>query len=127
MSDLERARFHVPERMTEDHLPERYRQPNVFTEAGQLDRRHEAKHVVRMRDLQRDAIENAAGQAKQEFELNAWLDSRGRALSESKYRLLRNTRESEFLAGEDPVLKAEFSILDDEYFRDLRAKFTDWR
>jgi hypothetical protein len=126
MSDLERRSMQMPGRMSERDLPERYHQPSALTQAGQLDRRHEGKHVVRMRDLQRQAIEAAAEQAKQEFETNAWLECRSRALSEAKYRLLRNHKESAFLAEEDPVLQAEFGILDDEYFRDLRLKFNGW-
>jgi hypothetical protein len=126
VSDLERARFQVPDRLTEHDLPDRYRQPGFFTPAGQRDRQHEGRHVVRMRDLQRDAIEGVAAQAWQEIELNAWIESRSRAMTDAKFEMMRTQRESEILAGEDPVLKAKFAILDDEFFRDLRSKFNRW-
>jgi hypothetical protein len=126
MSELERH-FNVPDRLAGERLPDRYRQPHFLTEAGQLDRKREAGHVAHVRALHREAIEHAAAEAKHEFELNAWLDSRGRAASEAKFRLFRNAKESQSLAQDDPVLGAEFSIIDDEFFRDVRRRFDGWR
>ena len=123
---IERANFNMPARMSEESLPQRYRQPGVLTESGQIDRRHEGQHVVRMRDLQRQAIEAAAEQAKEAFEFEAWQEARGRALSDAKYQVLRNHKESAFLAEQDPVLQAEFGVLDDEYYRDVRLRFNRW-
>ncbi len=123
---IERASFNMPARMSEESLPQRYQQPGPLTQAGQVDRRHEGQHVVRMRDLQRDAVENVTAQAKQEFETNAWLEARGHALSDAKYQVLRNHKESQFLAEDDPMLKAEFGVLDDEFYRDLRLRFNHW-
>jgi hypothetical protein len=126
MGKLDRLGMQMPGRMSEQDLPERYQQPNTLTQAGQRDRRHEGKHVVRMRDVQREAVEFAAEQAKQEFEMDAWLECKGRALSEAKYRVLRNHKESQFLAAEDPLLQAQFDILDDEFYRDVRLGFNEW-
>jgi hypothetical protein len=125
--DLDRLRMHMPARMSEQDLPERYGQPSALTQAGQRDRKAEGAHVVRMRSLQRDAIESAAEQAKQEFEMDAWLECRGRATSEAKYRLLRNHKESAFLAEGDAVLQAQFDLIDDTFYRDLRIQFNDWQ
>jgi len=124
---IEKHNFNMPARMSEQSLPDRYQQPAYFAPGGQLDRQHEGQHVVRMRDMQRDAIESATEQAKQEFELNAWIDCRGRALTEAKYRVLRNHKESQFLAADDPILQAQFGVLDDEFYRDLRIEFNDWK
>ena len=124
---IERANFNMPERMSDQDLPQRYMQPGALTHAGQIDRRHEGQHVVRVRDMQRDAIERAAKQAQQEFELEAWLECRGRALSEAKYKLLRNHKESQFLAQDDPIMQGQYHLLDAEYFQELRIRFNDWQ
>ncbi len=126
MSDIEKRKMDLPSVMSEQSLPERYRQPSGFTDAGRLDRKHEGKHVVHMRDMQRDAIELVAGQARQEFVMNAYLECRGRALTDSKYRVLRNHKETQLLAADDPVLQAQMAVLDDEFFRDLRLKMIEW-
>lgn len=119
---IERANFNPPERMGEQSLPDRYQQPGFFSEAGQLDRRHEEQHVVRIRDLHRQAVERIAAWSKWEMETDARLVSKRRVLSEFKYELVRNRKESQFLAGEDPILQAEFAILDDEYFLGERTE-----
>ncbi|MCU1387854.1 MAG: hypothetical protein JWL72_1192 [Ilumatobacteraceae bacterium] len=119
--------FRLPARLTEESLPQRYQQPGFFAECGQLDRRLEGAHVARMRELQRQAIEDAAYHARREFNYSAWLHGRARAGADTKYQIFRNQKESEGLAGDDPIMRAQFGVIDDDIANDARLYLRQWK
>ncbi len=101
---------------------ERYREaPPVFTKAGQVDRRHEAEHVVAIRDEERKARELVAGAATEAVGDIAWIQARGRVNTEAKFALSRAQKESMVIADGNPELQVEFSILDAECFQQTRS------
>src|SRR5688500_6492116 len=104
--------FNPAARGGDQYLAGRYRQPGALTEAGVFDRRQESKHVARIRDFERQAVEYSVEQQKRESDMCAYLSAKGRAVSEAKYLVLRNHKESQFLADADPVLQAQFGVLD---------------
>lgn len=102
---------------------ERYREaPPVLTRAGQMDRRHEAEHVVAIRDFERRARELVAGAAVEASGDIAWIEARARVNTEAKYTLHRASKESVVISDGNPELQAEFSILDAEFFQQTRSR-----
>lgn len=123
---IERAGFGPDRPFHNENLPERYQQPGFLSEAGQMDRRREGRHVVRVRDLQREAVEGAAEQARTAFVKIAEAEARRRVLTELKFNVHRAQKESQLLAGEDPELQAKFAVLDDDFFQAERISLHDW-
>lgn len=102
---------------------ERYREaPSPLTKAGQLDRRHEAEHVVAIRDEERRARELVTAAATEAVGDIAWIEARARVNTEAKYALSRASKESVVIADGNPELQAEFSILDAEFFQQTRSR-----
>jgi hypothetical protein len=102
---------------------ERYRQaPPVLTKAGQMDRRHEAEHVVAIRDEERRARELVVAAATEAVGDIAWIEARARVNTEAKFALSRAKKESRVIADDDPELVAEFGILDAEFFQQTRGR-----
>lgn len=101
---------------------ERYETPPAVSREGQLERKHERKHVVAMRDYERDARERVAVAAVETAGDVAWIQGRALVNTEAKYAIDRAQRESELLAQGDPVKQAKYAILDDEFFADTRAR-----
>lgn len=102
---------------------ERYRAlPSLFTLAGQRERRHEADHIVAIRDEERRARQQVAQAAVEAIGDIAWIQSRARVNTEAKYTLNRASKESQLLAEDNPELQAEFGILDAEFFQQTRAR-----
>lgn len=95
--------------------------PPLLTQAGQLDRRHEAQHVVAIRDEERKAREKVAVAAGEAISDIAWIEARGKVNAEAKYSLHRARRESMIIADGDPELQAKFALLDDDYYGDTRS------
>ena|SRR5579875_3823344 len=95
--------------------------PPVLTAAGQRDRRHEADHVVAVRDEERKAREKVAAAASEAVGDIGWLAARAKVNTESKYLLHRAHKESQLLAEGDPEMQAKFGLLDDDYFGDARG------
>ena len=85
-----------------------------------VDRRNAARHVLAVRDLQRQAVEGAAIQAGSAFVEAATIEARRRVLTETKFQLHRARKESQILAGDDPELAAKFALLDDDFFTSVR-------
>jgi hypothetical protein len=101
---------------------ERYESPPAVSREGKLERKHERKHVVAMRDFERDARERVALAAVEAAGDIAWIQGRARVNTEAKYAIDRAQRESELLAQGDPVKQAKYAILDDEFFADTRVR-----
>jgi hypothetical protein len=97
------------------------RPPSLFTQAGVMDRQHEALHVLRLRDFDRKLRELVAGAAVEAGGDIAWMDARDKVNTEAKYGLHRAQRESQIIADSDPVLQAKFAMLDDDNFQEKRA------
>jgi len=85
-----------------------------------VDRRNESRHILFLRELQREAIEGAAVEARDAFIIAAGIDARGRTLTEKKLQLRRARMDSKILADDDLELAAKYAQLDDDYFHDLR-------
>lgn len=94
--------------------------PSLFSPAGQTDRRHEAEHVLAIRDHERQAREQVTAAAVEAVADIAWLEARARVNTEAKYALERAHRESQVVAGDDPELRAKFGLLDDDNFQEVR-------
>lgn len=95
--------------------------PPALTQAGQLDRRHEAKHVVAIRNEERKAREKMAAAAGEAIADIAWIEARGKVNTEAKYALHRARRESMIIADGDSELQAKFALLDDDYYAETRS------
>lgn len=95
--------------------------PPLLTQAGQLDRRHEAQHVVAIRDQERKAREKMAAAAGEAIADIAWIEARGKVNTEAKYAMHRARRESMIIADGDPELQAKFASLDDDYYGETRC------
>lgn len=107
---------------TEVERNERYETPPAVSRQGQLERKHERRHVVAIRDYERDARERVALAAVEAAGDIAWIQGRARVNTEAKYAIDRAQRESELLAQGDPTKQAKFAILDDEFFADTRVR-----
>jgi hypothetical protein len=101
---------------------ERYETPPAASRQGQIERKHERKHVVTIRDYEREARERVALAAVEAAGDIAWIQGRARVNTEAKYAIDRSQRESELLAQGDPVKQAKFAILDDEFFAETRVR-----
>lgn len=98
-----------------------HKAPSLFSQAGQLDRKHEGQHVVAIRDADRRARELVAGAAVESVGDIAWMEGRAKVNAEAKYALHRAQRESQIIADGDPVLEAKFALLDDDNFQEIRG------
>jgi hypothetical protein len=85
-----------------------------------VDRRNAARHVIAVRDLQRQAVEGAAIEAGRAFVQAAAVEARRRVLTEAKFQLHRARKESQILADDDLELAAKFAQLDDDFFASVR-------
>lgn len=105
-----------------DRAPNRgsYPQPAWITQAGQVDRRNEATHVVAVRQLMREAELARIEVAKQLSHDLDQIEADARKVTEQKFRLQRAQKESQILAGDDPELRAKFAVLDDDLFARYR-------
>ena len=93
----------------------------VFTRRdARIDRCNESHHLLAIRELQRQAIEGAAVEARNAYVDAAAMEARRRVLTESKFQLHRARKESQILAGDDLELAAKFAQLDDDYFTVVR-------
>ena len=99
----------------------RYQAPPLFSRAGWLERRHEGEHVLAIRDHERDVRERIAATAVETAYDLAWIQGRVRVNSEAKFLIDRALKESEIIAQGDPVRRAQFAILDDDSFGQIRA------
>lgn len=90
-----------------------------------VDRRNAARHVLAVRELQRQAVEGAAVQAGNAFVEAAAIEARRRVLTEAKFQLHRARKESQILAGDDLELAAKFAQLDDDFFTSVRLLGTE--
>lgn len=101
---------------------ERYEVPPGFTKAGQVERRHERKHVLAIRDVERCAREFVAASARDAVADIAWLQARAQVKTQAKFLLEQADKESRIIAGDDPLLKGKFDIIDDEFFMTTRSR-----
>jgi hypothetical protein len=98
------------------------RPPSLFSQAGQVDRQHEGQHTLAIRDAERRARDLVANSAVEAVADIAWVQARAKVISETKFTIERASKESAIIAGEDPILKAKFEVLDDEYFMQVRCR-----
>jgi hypothetical protein len=84
------------------------------------DRRNEARHILAVRQIQRQAIEGAADEARKAFIDAAAIEAGRHRLTEAKFQLHRARKESQILAGDDLDLAAKYAQLDEDYFVFLR-------
>jgi hypothetical protein len=87
-----------------------------------MDRRHEAEHVVAIRDEERRARGLVVAAATEAAGDIAWVEARARVNTEAKFALSRASKESMVIADGNPELQAEFSILDAEFFQQTRSR-----
>lgn len=127
MTSMERRNQAMPVARPIPPLPTSYRRTDDLEQHPALsrgdvrrDRRREAAHVLVIRDMQRDAVEGAAAEARDAFVDIARTEAQRRALTEVKMQLQRARKESQILAGDDPELAAKFAMLDDDWFTALR-------
>lgn len=85
-----------------------------------VDRRNAARHVLAVREMQRQAVEGAAVEAGAAFVQAAAIEARRRVLTETKFQLHRARKESQILAADDLELAAKFAQLDDDFFTSIR-------
>jgi hypothetical protein len=85
-----------------------------------IDQRNQSRHILVIRNLQRQAIEGAAVEARNGYVDAAAIEARRRVLTEAKFQLQRARQESQILAGDDLELAAKFAQLDDDYFHFVR-------
>lgn len=98
-----------------------HRQASVWSRQGQVQRRLEAAHELRLQRIQQAGIEAAADEARILFEDLAYMERLTRFNTETKFALKRAADESKILAGDDPEMQAKFAVLDDDVFG--RARF----
>jgi hypothetical protein len=124
MSNVERRRTeNLPAARPTPPLPSAYvtmndleRLPIMTRHDLRIDQRNESRHILAIRNLQRQAIEGAAVEARNAYVDSAAIESRRRALTETKFQLQRARKESQILAGDDPELAAKFALMDDDFF-----------
>jgi hypothetical protein len=90
-----------------------------------VDRRNESRHILAIRELQREAIEGAAVEARNAFIKAAAIEAGRRGLTEAKFQLHRARTESKILAGDDLELASKFAQLDDDYYGYVRLTCTE--
>ena len=102
-------------------LADRFPQPSPLTRAGQVDRLHEGRHLVAMRDVaRRMELQAAETFAKLQSEMQT-MEADDMLLTEVKLRLQRQKKLSQILGEDDPELRAAYSVLDDDSFHRRRA------
>jgi hypothetical protein len=128
MTNLERRRGErLPAARPTPQLPSAYlraddleRVPVLTWRDIRIDRRNESRHILELRELQREAIEGAAAIARDAYIDIAAIDARRRINSEAKYELHLAKKESQILADEDLELAAKYARLDDDLYADVR-------
>jgi hypothetical protein len=94
--------------------------PIMTRRDARIDQHRKSRHVLTIRDLQRQALEGAAVEARNAYVDGALMEARRRVLTEAKFQLERARKESQILAGDDLELAAKFAQLDDDYYRFVR-------
>ena len=128
MSNLERRRADnlpvarpTPPLPSTDRYSDGFASVPVFTRRdARTDRCNESHHLLAIRQLQRQAIEGAAVEARNAYIDTAAIEARRRVLTEAKFQLHRARKESQILSGDDLELAAKFAQLDDDYFAFVR-------
>ena len=110
----------------EARRPDRYDSLPTFSREAAIDRRHENQHILAMHDLERRGREAAAEQAIAVIEEVAAMEAIARTSTEAKYRIQRAHLESQVIAGDDPVLRASFAVLDDQMVQTIRLRSLRW-
>jgi hypothetical protein len=105
---------------------DRFVQPAWWTEAGTIDRRNETKHVLAVRQLQRETERSMAEQASLYRKRQAELEAAARSVEDAKCEVMRAYNSSQVMAREDPILRAQFGIFDDDFAAARRRKLTQW-
>jgi hypothetical protein len=96
------------------------RLPAMTRHDARVDQQRESWHILAMRNMQRQAVEGAGLKARDAYIAAAKIEAGRRRLTEAKFQLQRAQMESQIMAGDDPVLKAKFAVLDDDYFQAVR-------
>lgn len=97
-----------------------YTRPPWFTSAGQLDRRKQAEHSERVRQLVRDT-EYAIAQRHAEYaEASEVIELWKRLNIDAKFALSTARKAGLVLDSDDIELKAKFGVLDDGMFRKIQ-------
>jgi hypothetical protein len=120
--DIERSFGGLVPIQAEDRFPA----PPALSRAGQIDRRNENEHAATMRQLRRRAEADVARTAGRLFADVAEIEAAARVASETKFKLHDAHYRSRVLAGEDPVLQAQFAVIDDTLAQRLRSKLTGY-
>lgn len=103
-------------------IQQRFPQPQLFSSGGLRDRQAESEHALAMRAVARGMELEMARTYARLVEEMGHVEAEARLQTELKWALVRNHKESQVMAGEDPVLKAQLSVLDDDYFHRWRAR-----
>lgn len=110
--EVERGGGIVPSIPTLRSDLERFEQPGFLTEAGQRDRRAVAQHQYEMRQIVRDTERRALQRASELYDALVTEAAEDLLMTDAKMRIQQQHSLSRLLAGEDPVLQAEFAVLD---------------
>ena len=96
------------------------RLPAMTRHDARVDQQRESWHILAMRNMQRQAEEGAGLKARNAYIAMASIEAKRRWLTEAKWQVQRAEMESQIMAGDNPVLKAKFALLDDDYFQFVR-------
>lgn len=99
---------------------ERYGPLPARSRWGLVDRRAESRHVLGIRQIERQTQRAIAGEARDALVALARQERLSRELDEAKFKLERAKRTSQIVAGDDPELRMQFDILDTEFFQQVR-------
>jgi hypothetical protein len=105
---------------------ERYGPLPAHSRWGLADRRREGRHVLIVRDLERQTQEGIAREARDALVALARQERLSRELDEAKLKLERARRTSQIVAGDDPELRMQFEILETEFFQQIRRDLGRW-
>lgn len=107
-----------PSQRDRQHLPA----PPRWSNAGARDRRADEAHTLAMRQEVRTAELAQVREARRLAASLASLEKLRRLGNEAKFMLEEADRRSQLMAGENPVLKSQFAVLDDALFHAIRSQ-----
>jgi hypothetical protein len=110
--DIERGGGLVPSLPILRSDLDRYEPPSMLTQAGRRDAKAVAEHQYQMRQLLRDAEVQAARLAKDLYVTLVEEAAEDVLLTQTKLKLKEQHNLSRLLAEDDPVLQAEYGVLD---------------
>lgn len=103
-------------------IEQRFPQPPLLSSGGVRDRQASSEHALAMREVSRRMELQMARTYERMVTEVGQMQAEAKLQTELKWHLVRNHKESQVLAGDDPELKAQMAVLDDEFFHRQRAR-----